>query len=429
MVDSLALIERLRRSQYGRHVALLASGTAIAQAISFAASPIMTRIYSPESYAVLALFVAISSSLSFGISGRYDLAAVVTRDPRESRTLVVLALWMAGVLSALALAGLAVGQRAFRDMLNADSLDAWLFVTPVALFLTAAGTSMRSLANRQGNYRDISRISIYQAILGVVLSLLLGVLGWEADGLITSGVAVLALGFIYLWYKHRSAFKEAEWRLSRGMWALALRYRDYPLISAPTSFLNGVMLGMPVFFLTKYFNETDVGHYALLTRVATAPLAFIAGAVSQVHLKAMAERVHFGTNASAYLWKITLIMIAIVTPPTILLIGTGPGLFAFVFGEEWRAAGRLLAILMPALALRFVVSPLSGALLATGHVKLGGVWQVLAFLASLAMYSVVAPRSSLNGIFVAMLINDLCLYAVYYLFIAYAVRYPKISEH
>ncbi|NJN63412.1 MAG: oligosaccharide flippase family protein [Acidobacteria bacterium] len=425
MSDKRTLFSRVRQSQYGRHVALLASGTAIAQAIGFAASPILTRIYSPESYAVLALFMAISSSLSLGISGRYDLAAIVARDPRDSRALVALALRVSGVLCLLFFGFLFLGQSFVSPVLNAESLGTWLLVAPVALFLTAVATTLRSLANSRRNYKVISRVAIYQSLIAVTLSLTLGHLKWGANGLITATIVSLAFGAIYLIYAERSALRQIPWRRDGRLWSLALRYREYPLISAPTSFLNGLMLWMPVFFLTKYFPEESVGHYALFTRVATAPLTLIAGAVSQVNLKEMAERVHGGRAASEYLRRITIVMVAIALAPTIAFVAAGPQIFALVFGETWRTAGELLAILMPALAVRFVVSPLSGALISTGHVRLGGAWQVLAALVTFATFALVAPRASIRGMFVAMLITDVALYALYYFLIVYAVRHPK----
>ena len=44
------------KSSFTRNVLTLMSGTTIAQAIPLAISPILTRIYSPEDFGVLALF-------------------------------------------------------------------------------------------------------------------------------------------------------------------------------------------------------------------------------------------------------------------------------------------------------------------------------------------------------------------------------------
>src|SRR6185437_1728409 len=119
---------------------------------------------------------------------------------------------------------------------------------------------------------------------------------------------------------------------------------------------------------------------------------FISRAVAQVHLRRIADIVHSGGDGVAYLSKITLALVALVAGPTLILMSVAPPLFAFVFGKQWYEAGKLLVILMPALALRFVVSTVSGVFAATGNLHLGALWRVCAFIATLAMFVVLAPR-------------------------------------
>lgn len=415
------------KSPFIRHVGLLASGTIIAQIISVGISPILTRLYTPDDYAALAIFTAIASSLAPGIAGRYDLALVVTKDKQDSQTLLVLAFWIAISLCVLLFVTLVLGCHEIQALFNAGALDSWLLFTPLALFLTALVTILRNYANSQKDYHLLSRLSILQVLLTATFSITLGWLGLGMDGLITASVLGGFFASIYLIYRYRPTLLAMTWRWHPRIGVLAIRYRDYPLFNAPTSFLDGILLSLPVFFLTKYFPEAVVGYYALLTRVASAPLGFIGGAVSQVNLKKMADIIHSGANASAYLRKITLVMTAIALLPTIIFMSFGPTLFAFVFGEPWRIAGELLVILMPSIALRFVVSPLSGALLSTGHVRLGSVWQIVAFAVTLSMFLLVAPQATMQEMFIAILITDLLIYTMYYFFIFYAVNNPKIA--
>lgn len=401
-------------------------GTIIAQIITVGVSPLLTRIYLPEDYAALALFYAIASSLAPGISGRYDLAIVVTKNQQDSQILLGLAFWIAGILSILLFVILLFSYETLKGFLNAAQLGGWLLFTPVALFIAAYSTSLRYYANSQKNYSLLSRVSIIQASIVAILSLTLGLIGLGEAGLISASLCGAVLIFVYLIYCYRNTLKNINWHWNQEMRYLARRYKDYPLFNAPTSFLDGILLALPIFFLTKYFPEAVVGYYALLTRVASAPLSFIAGAISQVNLKKMAELIHSGTGGTAYLRKITLVMAAIVLLPTLFFMTMGPDLFAFVFGENWRVAGELLVILMPSLALRFVVSPLSGALLSTGHVRLGSAWQVIAFLVTLIVFVIVAPHATTKDFFYAILITDLFIYALYYVFIYYAASKPRV---
>lgn len=52
----------LPRSSFARNVAVLAGGTAVGQAIVVLASPILTRLYTPEDFGVLAVYTSFLGS-------------------------------------------------------------------------------------------------------------------------------------------------------------------------------------------------------------------------------------------------------------------------------------------------------------------------------------------------------------------------------
>lgn len=53
--------KRLPAGSFGRNVVTLMTGTTVAQAIPIAISPILTRLYSPSDFGLLALFVSLTS--------------------------------------------------------------------------------------------------------------------------------------------------------------------------------------------------------------------------------------------------------------------------------------------------------------------------------------------------------------------------------
>ena len=62
------------KSEFSRNVLTLMTGTTIAQAIPIAVSPILTRLYTPEEFGVLAIFISITAIFASIINGRYELA-------------------------------------------------------------------------------------------------------------------------------------------------------------------------------------------------------------------------------------------------------------------------------------------------------------------------------------------------------------------
>jgi len=67
------------KSEFSRNVLTPMTGTTITQAIPIAISPILTRIYTPEDFGVLALFVAITAIFGGIANGRYELATMLPK--------------------------------------------------------------------------------------------------------------------------------------------------------------------------------------------------------------------------------------------------------------------------------------------------------------------------------------------------------------
>ena len=72
------------KSEFGRNVLTLMTGTTIAQAIPIAISPILTRIYTPEDFGVFALYISISTIFAVIVTGRYELAIMLPKKNKDA---------------------------------------------------------------------------------------------------------------------------------------------------------------------------------------------------------------------------------------------------------------------------------------------------------------------------------------------------------
>ena len=79
--------------------------------------------------------------------------------------------------------------------------------------------------------------------------------------------------------KKERGFCSAETDLEQGK-----RYSDFPLYSAPTSFLDTLALQIPVLLLMKFFSPPVVGLFALATKAIGTPLALVGLSVGKVLL-------------------------------------------------------------------------------------------------------------------------------------------------
>ena len=419
----MSLLVQLRQSLYLRQVVTLLTGGVLAQLVSLLAAPLLTRLYSPEAFGALALFVTIVAALAPGVGGRYEMAVVVVADAQERRDFFFITLWLAAAFCLLFLLVLAAAFGPLSSWLNAGALGNWLWLAPLALFATGAIATLRSWANAVKDYRRLSYSAVVQTASVTLLAIAFGATDALVDGLLVANVIGLILACAYLTYVFRDLLRAGDWRWDRRKWKLALRHSDYPLFNATTNILNGVMTGLPVFFLAQNFSQAEVGYYALLVRVGVVPLSFIAEAVSRVNVKKMAEMLQADQNPMPYLRRLTLLLLAVAALPSALLMLSAPQLVSWVFGTAWHEAGVLLVILMPALAVQFVVSTLSLSFVAAGHLRLQATWQVFALLTTLVVFAW-AVRGDIERFFWAYMIKDVALYSLYYAMLVYAMCHP-----
>jgi O-antigen/teichoic acid export membrane protein len=308
--------------------------------------------------------------------------------------------------------------------LNTDSIGSWLWLTPLALFITGAIAALRSWGNAIQDYRSLSYAAVVQTASVSFSAICIGLSGTLDDGLLLANMIGLAFTCAYLTYVFRDLLRDGVWRWDRHLWKLALHHKDYPLFNAPTNILNALMTSLPVFFLAKYFSEVAVGYFALMVRVGVAPLSFIASAVSDVNVKKIAELLQLGQNPMKYLRRVTLYLMAVAVLPSILLMAVAPQLFSWAFGENWRQAGVLLAILMPAIAVQFVVSPLTLSFVAAGHLRLQAAWQAFSLVTTIVVFTWTGRSGDIERFFWAYMIKDVALYGLYYAMLVFAVRNP-----
>ena len=74
------LLKKSRGRSFARNVAVLAGGTALGQGLAVLASPLLTRLYTPSGFGVLAAYTSIFSILLVVVALRYELAIPLPED-------------------------------------------------------------------------------------------------------------------------------------------------------------------------------------------------------------------------------------------------------------------------------------------------------------------------------------------------------------
>ena len=118
------------------------------------------------------------------------------------------------------------------------------------------------------------------------------------------------------------------------------------MYSATQNLLNALSVGLPVLLLTHFFDIAVAGAYAFGMRLLGAPMNLVWGALRQVLFQKASEMQHQGRRLSPLFVRSTAGLCALGLAPTLVLGIWAPHLFAWVFGDQWRAAGEFARYLV-----------------------------------------------------------------------------------
>jgi O-antigen/teichoic acid export membrane protein len=404
-------------------VITLMTGTTIAQAIPIAVSPILTRLYSPNDFGVFALYMAVTSVLSVIATGRYEQVVMLPQGDEDAANVVVLSLIVSTFFSLILLVIVAIWNSPITALLGNPEISGWLYLIPFSILSMGAYNTFNYWLNRQKRFRTMSANRIMQGSITASGQVTLGF--WE------TGPTGLIISFVVGWisaicFAARSYdYKAYPLRLS-SIIAHAKLYKDYPRLSSPGALLDCASVQAPVFFLTRGYEVATVGFFSLAMRALSAPASIISTSVGQVFFQRISALIHSGhekISSEVFSTAKKLAVVAAVTFIPFMILGGD--IFGFIFGEKWRTAGEYVTILSPALFVRFVVSPLSSLLLATGNVRLSALWQTLYFISSIIVMSILIGHS-VTVFLAGFVINEIAMYALYFYLIIIASKRVKI---
>lgn len=344
------ILNVLPKNAFARGVSVLVGGTAGAQIILVLAAPLLTRIYSPEDYGLLAVFAGLLAVISLLSTLRYEVAIPLPEDNNEAANLVALSLMLVGVVSLLT-AGLVffLGQPV-AELLGVPKLADYLWLLPIGLLISGAYNVFTHWSVRTKRFATIAGTKLNQALATLTIQIAafkLGSLALVLGQVVGQGIGTFSLA--------RPAVRQCSWR---QIWLVALRYQRFPKYSTPAGLSRVAGVELPPLVLAAVFSPAAAGLYALTHRVLNLPASLIGGAVSQVFFSNAADAYREG-SLGQLVRQVHAKMARVGLPPMLLLILLGPDLFGFVFGENWRQAGEFARWMAPWLYLVFVSSPLT----------------------------------------------------------------------
>lgn len=341
-----------------KNILTLLSGTMLAQALPVAISPILSRLFTPEDFGVLALYVAITGIFGAIANGRYELAIMLPKEDSEARVIVALGVLIAVGVSILLLIAVLLTGDWVASSLGQEGSIWWLLFTPLSVLLIGLFNMLNYYNNRLKSYKKIAISHISKAGTTAASQLTGGGMQVGAPGLVFGRIVgeVTAVALLLFGNRGRKLFSGVN---RERICVTARRYQNFPKFSMWSIFFNRGGTHAVEFFISAVYSIGLLGQYSLMQRVLGAPSALVGSAIGQVFFQEASEEKK-KTGKAIKSFNKTFVLLSVLSVGGFgLLFFIAEPLFAFVFGEQWRIAGELTKLLIPLFVLRFVTAAMS----------------------------------------------------------------------
>lgn len=420
------VVSGLGNSSFVRAASILVGGAALAHAITALALPLLSRLYSPEDFSALAVFNGVFSILTVIACLRFDIAVSLPAHDDDSINLLGLAALVAAIFAAVIAVPFLIWPTEIANVLKQPAITPYLWLVPVGVFLSATASAMQNWFIRAKGFSLIAVSRVTQSGGAVLLQLVAALIKAGPAGLILGAICntgasslVLGYGMFRRGIHHSHSLSWSRMRI------LAREHRNFPRYSALEALCNMASIQLPVLMISAMIAGPEPGYLLLAITVLQAPMALFGVAIGQVYLSLAPDENRKG-NLPEFTMNTTATLVRSGVGPLIAAGIAAPFLFEFAFGIGWQRAGVLLAWMTPWFIMQFLTSPISMALIVTGHQPRALILQIFNLICRTgAVY--LAWSAGTGLIAEAYAISGLVSYFVYYIVVMRTIRAPAVS--
>ncbi|MFT4900916.1 MAG: O-antigen/teichoic acid export membrane protein [Lentimonas sp.] len=411
----LQLSGRLRGSTFLANMSKLLSGEMLAQIAGILALPFLTRLYPPEAFGVLGLFMAVTEVGGKCSSLRYDVALVLPDQHATAWALYSFSSVWAWFFSGICLVTTYPLRWEICQYFGFEMLAPYFFL--IAAMVLAIG--LQSLASfwamRMQHFKALAEASAASAIFGNGFKLLAGVFGFGAGGLLLGTALQRWLNLLLIRLRTPSAiwvhsFERGESRRQ------ASAYLEFPLYRLPQDILNSVSRMLPNVLMLTFFGPAIAGFYILADRVLQLPFSLLQEALRKVfYIKAIEVRQSPLTLLELSLKLSGLLCLGMV-PVVLAVMLWAPLLCATFFGVEWVVTGEYARWIIIAVVCHLISLPASVLVPVMGWNRFYLIFEILSTAFRISVVTLVArsfsPQAAVMAIALTAAASGLLLFGI-----------------
>jgi O-antigen/teichoic acid export membrane protein len=351
--------------EFRNSVAVLMTGSTLAQFIPIAISPIITRIFTPEEFGIYAIYLSIVTVTAVFATGRYELAIMLPKDNSNAINVVALS----GIISAISGVVMLVVVYLFNyditKALGNTELSSSLYFVPFAIMFTGWYQSLNYWFNRKKKYKHLAVSKVGRSSATAGTNVALGVNEFGSDGLVIGGLSgqVVSTMMLARWFIVSDRMEINSVNLN-GILLVMRKYVKFPKYDLPSALLNSLGANAFILIVGRIFGASYLGYYSFANRILITPVSIVAGSVSDVVYQKLSslyiDNKHKDINS--FIDELVSKMFVATAVPFLLITGTSKYYIPFIFGDKWHGLHHYFVVLSIVAYTMLMVVPIASLL-------------------------------------------------------------------
>lgn len=404
-------------SSFKKSLAMLMSGSLVAQLITIITSPLLTRVFTSEQVGTYTYILSITTMFMGVINGRYDMSIVSEENEDDVYPLIKISL-IIGFISSAVITACCYLYIQYTDNIQIDYVYIYIFIF-ISLFTYSINNVLIAYNNRNKEYKIMTYVQVIRSIYQNIGGLILGIFKIGLLGLLLSYTAGQFKGMKKQGESIRPYIRKIKNVDRSKLKYVLIKNRKQPLYSAPAIFANSFSYSSITLFIELLFGMASVAYYSVSVRILGVPLSIVSGNVSKIFFQeASKEHNQTGQFYKAFK-KVVLFQSILAIPMVMFMILFAPNICEIVFGYEWRIAGEYIKILAPMFGIRFIVTTITPGMIIANKQKSELILQLMFILSSIFSFIICKFMGSNIMDYLKLISVTFSMGYIYFLIIVY----------
>ncbi|MCQ2608147.1 MAG: oligosaccharide flippase family protein [Bacteroidales bacterium] len=347
------------QSEVAVNSAKLLSANIITQIIGLLVYPIITRLYTPEDFGLINLFLSIAGVLSIIATAELQYSIVLPKE--DNKAIACLQLGIATTLvTTIIVCGTIPFAQYISQIFKTPSLAQWYWAIPIFVFLSSLWNLLNYWCTRNKFYNDICLYQCTQSIANAGAKCGFGYAGLLNGGLIFSAILSPFIALTTLCFR---LFKREKLRLfpiqKTNIQIVSKEYANFPKYSLPRALLNYLSGNLPILLLTPFFGLTEIGFLGLALTLGFRPINIISNSIYQVFYQKTSKLVQNRESIRDFHSQFIKNSVCIFLPLSIIIFCFSSDICSILLGNKWAQIGIYINAMMIWLLVSVLAGPIS----------------------------------------------------------------------